>query len=103
MGREMANTKAKTKKRVHTDGSRALARRMLENDLSALDVAKALSTDALPVTRVAVHYWSTGQRRPSSAYRDNIESWSQGTIPATSWATAKERRARATVETRARA
>jgi len=94
--------KTKIKKRVHTDGSRALAQRMAEEGLSAQDVADALGTDQLPVTRVAVHYWASGQRRPSSAHRDNIETWSHGTIPATSWSTAKERRARATVETRAR-
>jgi DNA-binding transcriptional regulator YdaS (Cro superfamily) len=39
----------------------------------------------LRVSPPAVHDWLSGRRTPTPAYREAIERWSEGAVPAASW------------------
>ena len=72
---------------VRFEGARLLKGFLSDRSLSLTDAASALS-----VTAVAIHAWVSGRNRPRPQYRESIDVWTSGTVPASAWEKASERK-----------
>ena len=77
----MRKTKGGPRKpRAAVPGAKALFKFRKANELTQAQVA-----DRLGVRGPTVHDWETGAKRPKAHFRDVIEKWSDGAIPADFW------------------
>jgi transcriptional regulator with XRE-family HTH domain len=61
-------------------GSALLAAFRKRHDISARAAARSLG-----VTHVALAHWESGNQTPSQPFREAIETWTNGDVPAASW------------------
>lgn len=75
-----------------TEGAKKLAKFLKKHG-----VTQATAAAALGVSDPAVCEWTTGKKRPHESRRANIETWTGGAVPASSWLTKSERKTREVV------
>ena len=71
-----------------TKGVALLKAFLKKNKLSQADASRALD-----VSGVVVCLWCSGKQRPRTEYRDALEIWTSGAVPASSWESAEDREA----------
>jgi hypothetical protein len=62
------------------DGPELLRSYIKSHDLKTADVAAALNASIS-----AVHYWLKGGQKPRAEHREDLERWTNGAVPASSW------------------
>lgn len=68
------------------------APKLLADFLAAHSVPQVEVATLLGVDPATVSYWLSGSRKPQQQYREALERWTSGAVPADTWLDAAARR-----------